>query len=324
MERNSAGSSVMGPEMSSIVTSFSDKIPPSFDGHSRYELYGQDVELWLCLTNLDDTKQGPAIIRRLEGEPKYSARSPGTAVISAPDGAHKIHEHLDRSDGVDDTDQLDLGLASFLDYSWDSKTSIETSTAGFHARLGELAELNLNTKLQGHLLLRQARLDSHSKNMIIEVRAISSALRQAFRNPVDANMLTSSQHKGEEDRRDFSDITCHYCKKKGHYKRDCRKLMAKNRDRPQNAVPTKDTRNRTPQKPPTFCSFANTSADSTARALIDTGACGSIVGKDTLDSACGRWRFLLLKTVLLRGIHTGFEISLPNTVHYFLIYYSFS
>ncbi len=160
MELNSAGSSVMGPEGSSIATSFSDKIPPSFDGHSRYELYRQDVELWLCLTILDDTKQRPAIIGRLAGEPKSSVNSLGTAVISAPDGAQKILEHLDMSYGVGDTDQLDLDLASFLDYCWDNKTSIETFIAGFHARLDKLAELNLNTKLQGHLLLRQARLDS--------------------------------------------------------------------------------------------------------------------------------------------------------------------
>ncbi len=201
----------MGPEGSSAATSFTDKIPPSFDGHSRYKLYRQDVELWLCLTNLDDTKQGPASIGRLSGEPKSSAKSLGTAAISAPGGALKILEHLDRSYGGDDTDQLDTDLAAFLDYSWDNRTSIETCIAGFHARLDKLAELNLNSKLQGHLLLRQARIDTHSKNMIIgassgsyEVRAISSALRQAFRNYSDSSMVTGSPRGGEKDPNEIS------------------------------------------------------------------------------------------------------------------------
>ncbi len=53
MEPSSAGSTVMGPEGSHVAASFMDKIPPSFDGHSSYELYRQDVELWLGLTNLE-------------------------------------------------------------------------------------------------------------------------------------------------------------------------------------------------------------------------------------------------------------------------------
>ncbi len=97
MELHTTGFSIMGPDGSPAATSFTDKIPPSFDGHSRYELYRQHVELWLCLTNLDDTKQGPTVIGRLPGEPKSSAKSLGTAAISAPDGALKLLEHLDRS-----------------------------------------------------------------------------------------------------------------------------------------------------------------------------------------------------------------------------------
>ncbi len=64
-------STVMGPDGSIHSSStFTEKLPPSFDGHSNYSVYRQDVELWLCLTSLDEEKQGPALIGRLSGELK--------------------------------------------------------------------------------------------------------------------------------------------------------------------------------------------------------------------------------------------------------------
>lgn len=65
-----------------------------------------------------------------------------------------VLKHLDRSYGVNDTDQLDLDL----DYSRDTKATVGSVMAGFHARIDKFSELNLNAKLQGHLLLQQARL----------------------------------------------------------------------------------------------------------------------------------------------------------------------
>ena len=114
----SASLSVMGPEGSPTVSSFSEKLPPSFDGHSQHSLYRQDVEIWLCLTTLEKNRQGPAIVGRLSGEPKASAKSLGTAIIAAEDGAQKILEKLDKSYSVDETDQLDIDLADFLDFTW--------------------------------------------------------------------------------------------------------------------------------------------------------------------------------------------------------------
>ena len=44
---------VMGPEGSVSGTGdFSDKIPPSFDGHGDYCAYREDVVLWINLTSL--------------------------------------------------------------------------------------------------------------------------------------------------------------------------------------------------------------------------------------------------------------------------------
>lgn len=175
---------------------FSKDTPPAFDVHTSYAAYLQDVELWMNLTSLDPVKLGPAIVGRLSGEPKAAAKSIGTKLICGETGAALILEHLDKSYGVDAVDQLDNDLAAFLDYCWKRPMSIEEYIAGFHSRLDKLAELKINDKLKGHLLLRQCGLDPDTRRVIVgasagnyDIGKISNSLRQAFR---DTSALSSS------------------------------------------------------------------------------------------------------------------------------------
>lgn len=64
----------MGPEGMAQYGAFSKELPPAFNGHTSYSVYRQDVELWLLLTTFHATKQGPALIGRLDGEAKASAK----------------------------------------------------------------------------------------------------------------------------------------------------------------------------------------------------------------------------------------------------------
>ncbi len=190
---------VMGTEGSTVFESaFTVTMPPTFDGHSNYSAYRQDVELWECLTTLAAEKRGPAIIGRLSGEAKSSAKTLSIAEITANDGVTKILVHLDKSYAVDATDQLDLDLAAFLDYSWRSTLTVEQFIAGFHVRLDKISDLNMDDKLKGHLLLRQAGLDTHTRNMIVgaasgqyDVGSISAALRQAYRGATAPPSMTT-------------------------------------------------------------------------------------------------------------------------------------
>jgi len=145
-------SSVMGPGALGGRYSYSDKVPPVFDGRTTFEDYREDVELWLALTSLEGTKQGPAIVGRLFGEAKQSAKTLGVKAISKEDGAKAILDHLEKSYGVGKTDQLDIDLANFLDYSWTKDLSVEQFVAGFHSRLDRIASLSIDDKLKGHLL----------------------------------------------------------------------------------------------------------------------------------------------------------------------------
>ncbi len=62
------------------------KLPAAFDGHRSYAAYREDVSLWMCLTSLDAGKQGAALIGRLSGETKASAKTLPIETITGEDG----------------------------------------------------------------------------------------------------------------------------------------------------------------------------------------------------------------------------------------------
>ncbi len=215
------GSTVMGPEGSVHGSStFTEKLPPSFDGHSNYSVYRQDVELWLCFTSLDKEKQGPALIGRLSGEAKASAKTLSVAVITGRDGADKILQHLDKSYAIDATDQLDIDLATFLDYSWKNHMPVEQFIAGFHSRLDRVASLNMDAKLKGHLLLRQAGLDMHTRNMIVGASSGKYDV-PVFQTP-SARRIATTQSPRQWPHSPKMSLSSYvpFAKKKGHIKKE--------------------------------------------------------------------------------------------------------
>jgi len=298
----------MGTSSATHGGAYSEKIPPMFDGHSSYDVYRADVELWNHYTSVAETKRGVALIGRLYGEAKSSAKSLGTAVIFAADGAKKILDHLDSLYRVDETDQLDSDLASFLDYSWDHKISVEAFIAGFHSRLDKLTELNLDSKLQGHLLLRQAGLDFQSKNVIVgaasgsyEVRSIANSLRQAYRlKPGSDSYPTGRYSSGTQP-----ELICYYCKEKGHKKNQCPKLKLK---REENRRNQEEFRSMGHSSAPTFYSYPTTTV-TPINALVDTGGANSIVGKETLTAAMMRMGVNELPNGKIRQAYHGFGDS---------------
>ena len=87
----------MGPEHTpALMGNFSDKIPPNFDGHVDYASYREDVQLWKNLTSLPPNKQGPALVGRLSGEAKASARTLNIPDLCATDGVNLLLGHLDK------------------------------------------------------------------------------------------------------------------------------------------------------------------------------------------------------------------------------------
>ncbi len=80
---------------------FTEKHLPSFDGRTSYAVYRLYVEIQLCLTSVEEKKRGPALIGRLSGEAKASAKTQSVAVIAGQDDRETILENLNKSHAVD-------------------------------------------------------------------------------------------------------------------------------------------------------------------------------------------------------------------------------
>lgn len=277
----------MGPEDNSATTGeFTDKIPPSFNGRNNYASYREDVMLWVNLTSLAEEKKGPALVGRLGGEAKASAKTISLENICAADGVERLLKHLDKSYAIDAANQLDADLALFLDYTWKKSMSVEQYIAGFHSRLDKISTLQLDNKLKGHLLLRQAALAPQDRNMLVgaasgsyDVQHLTAALRNAYMNqtPVDTSLTTqgstaSSHNEGGRARQD---------------RRNDNRVHGRQPGQSQNNTIR-----------PTFYTFKTSSSTSGSDgAILDSGACASVVGKETLDK--------MIRAMGLEGVPDG-------------------
>lgn len=148
-------------------------------------------------------------------------------------------------------------------------------------KLNQPQRLSLDNKLKGHLLLRQAGLDSNTRNMIVgaasgnyAIEKISAAMRQAFRNTKNSSHGTTSTSRGGRNR--------------GRGNRFGRGRGG-NRDRNgrENQIGNDyNNRSATQNHEPIFYSGPrNFNSQKIPGAIIDSGACSSIVGQKTLDMA---------------------------------------
>ena len=226
---------------------------------------------------------------RLSGEAKAAVKTLGVDKICSDEGAMSILEQLDKLYGVDSADQLDMDLAEFLDFYWKQPMSIEEFIAGFHARLDKLSELNMNDKLKGHLLIRQAGLDRNNRNVIVgaaagnyDVAKISNALRQAFRdNGASSLAHHASRGKGGRGRGRGG----RGGRWNNHRGRDSSDHENENKDDYNRGRSTFYSTNSIPQNPPSLYTFNTKGVQTIPGAIIDSGACSSVVGQDTLDAA---------------------------------------
>lgn len=108
----------MSPENRQAPTrDFTDKVPPIFNGISDYASYIGDVQLWVRLTSLEASKQGAALVGRLIGGAKSSAKSLSVDNICCEEDVESLLNCLDKSYAVDAANQLDADLAHFWTFA---------------------------------------------------------------------------------------------------------------------------------------------------------------------------------------------------------------
>jgi hypothetical protein len=151
------------------LDSFTSTRPPRFGDPSKedYPSYRRDVELWLKLTEVVPVKQGVALVGCLSGEPKEFAKTMPDDLLFSDDSGKNVLMHLDKAYQNSLEMILNSRVSAFLDYQRLPSMSISTYIAGFYARLDNLSQLQMPDELKGHLLLKQANLESDQKSMII-------------------------------------------------------------------------------------------------------------------------------------------------------------
>lgn len=187
--------------------------------------------------------------------------------ICSDEGVTKLLSHLDKYYAVDASNQLDADLADLLDYTWKKTMSVEQYIQGFHNRLDKIATLNLDKKLKGHLFLRQAALLPLDKNLLVGSASgiydnmhLTSAMCNCFLNhiPMESTLNTQIPRKDNNQPR------------------------VRRNDRPTNQTPNHTH----PIEKMTFYTLKTTPEQDEFRgAVVDSGACASLVGKSTLGRA---------------------------------------
>lgn len=158
--------------------------------------------------------------------------------------------------------------------------SAEKYIAGFHSRLDKLSYLAMDDKLKVHLLLRQARLDSSTWNIILggyagnyDISKISASLLQAFCN--------KNNHSHNPT---------------GNHSRGGRRCSSRNRDRDgRGGRSNRVWRNGNGQHQPhedrnnsgrsVFYTYSFDRVDEIPGAIINSGARSSVVRQSALDAA---------------------------------------
>lgn len=158
-------------------------------------------------------------------------------------------------------------ISNFFDFTYEKTTNVNEFVNGFCSRLGRISRLELNEKLKSTLLLRQTNLDVHNRSNVIgsaggnySLRAIATSLQNAYRSEVvDATSMTtlSPSHSHCTHFKSIESV------------RNTHRIDSANASR---AL--------------LFYTFVSANYDSqNPSAIIDTGACGSVVGQETLDKA---------------------------------------
>lgn len=270
----------MGPDglgLPSCSLQFSDKVPPSFDGYGDYNEYRENVLLWNAMTTVAAERRAPTVIGQLSGQAQVTAKTVPLTKLISEQGINTLLDELDRKFGLDSTTLLHSYISSFFDYTWQHDTSVDEYVVGFHSRLDKISKLELSDELKGHLLLKQANLDAHDRNMIVgaaggdySLQAIATSLRNAFRSeglPL-SSMTTSVPNRNSSQQAMHSGP----------------RSMARLSAPPQSKRITRTTEN-TNDDTLFYTYISAEKTNNGPSAIIDSGACASVVGKRTLDDA---------------------------------------
>lgn len=73
-------------------------------------------------------------------------------------------------------------------FNWDRNMSLKEFMVGFHSRIDKISKLEMTEERKGHLLSKQAKLDSHDRNLVI-----GASVGAIFDKPWQSAYATTSE-----------------------------------------------------------------------------------------------------------------------------------
>ena len=171
-----------------IMASASSKVPPKLSDQKCYADWVRLISLWSKLTDLDNTKRGPAIVMSLSGKALETVLELTDLEISADDGPTRIISRLDNIFKKDDLTSKFSDFESFESYKRSNETSIQEFLAEFDRKHSTLKKhgVTISDDLLGFKLMKAANLSSRDEQLIkatvteIKYENIKSKIKSTF------------------------------------------------------------------------------------------------------------------------------------------------
>ena len=140
----------------------SNKTPPLFSKSKSYSDWVRLVKLWTKFTDLEATRQGPALVMSLEGKALDTILELDNKDISHENGVHLIINKLNKLYKKDELNEKFEDLEKFENYKRSSETSMQQFLADFHQAYNRLKRhgITICNDLLGFKLLKVANLSS--------------------------------------------------------------------------------------------------------------------------------------------------------------------
>lgn len=164
-------------------------MPLSFHGYGGYQQYRKNVVLRIAMTSTAAPWRARTVIAMLTGQTQVTAKTLPLSELTFEDGFSSLRSELDKKFGLDNVTLEHNNISYFFHDQRDNSLLIEEFVVGFHSSLDIVSNLEINNEVKGHLLLKQAKLDSHDRNLVVEaagddcfLQTPATSLKNAFRS----------------------------------------------------------------------------------------------------------------------------------------------
>ena len=171
------------------------KNPPVLTDDSNYENWKTDLEVWEMLTDLNNTKKGPALYLSLQGKARECLRELTPARIGGENGFELICQKLDAVYRENINYRTFSAFKTFYEYRRPADTSIKDFIITYESLYHKLDEYNMQLPegVQAFFILNAANIDDESERLArvtcpeLTYNEMKATLLKIFCDPAASN-----------------------------------------------------------------------------------------------------------------------------------------